>query len=72
MLWSANENRRLLLTIASTQKALNGQSNVFDEVTYIRISLCELCGPRDTLNSPTSAKVNTAKRFRISTTPGGP
>ena len=53
------------LAIGSTQKALIGQFHVFDEVRYIGIRLCELCDPRDTLNSPTSANVNTAKRFKI-------
>jgi len=64
MLRSANENARLLLAIESAQKALTGRSNVFDEVTYIRVSRCELCDPRDTLNSPCSANANTAKRFK--------
>jgi hypothetical protein len=52
MLRSANENARLLLAVESAQKALTGQSNVFDEVAYIRIIRCELCDPPDTLNSP--------------------
>jgi hypothetical protein len=48
------------------------QSNVFDETTYIRISLCELSDPPDTLNSPLLTHVNTAKSFKTTTTPGGP
>src|SRR4051794_11217520 len=32
----SKENARVALAIESAQKALNGQSNVFDEATYIR------------------------------------
>jgi hypothetical protein len=42
------ENAPLFLAIESAQKVLNGQSNVFDEATYIRISLCGLSDPPDT------------------------
>ena len=45
----SKEDARLALAIESAQKALNGQSSVFDEATYIRISLCELSDPPDAL-----------------------
>ena len=45
----SKENARLALAIESAQKALDGESNVFDEATHIRISLCELSDPPDTL-----------------------
>jgi hypothetical protein len=64
----SKENARLFLAIESAQKALNGQCNVFDEATYIRISLCELSDPPDTLNSLLLAHVNTAKSFKTTTT----
>ena len=47
----SKENARLFLATESAQKALNGQSNVFDGATYIRISLYELSDLSDTLNS---------------------
>jgi hypothetical protein len=64
----SKENARLALAIESVQKALNGQSNVFDEATYIRISLCELSDPPDTLRSIVnlSREAKNAPRYRWS------
>jgi len=40
---------RLTLAFESAHKALNGDSNVFDQATYVRIHLCELRDPPDDL-----------------------
>ncbi len=42
-------NARLVLATKSAQKALNGDSNVFDESTYVRIHLCKLSDGPDSL-----------------------
>jgi hypothetical protein len=41
---------RLTLAIESAKKAVNGESNVFDEATHIRIHLCELADPAPELH----------------------
>jgi hypothetical protein len=41
----AKDQARLILATESAQKALHGQSNVFDEATYVRIHLCKLSEP---------------------------
>ncbi len=43
------DQARLVLAIQSALKALHGQSNVFDEATHVRIHLCELSEPPDSL-----------------------
>jgi hypothetical protein len=43
------DQARLALATESAQKALNGQSNVFDEATHVRIHLCELSDPPESL-----------------------
>ena len=43
------DDARLALALKSAHKALNGDSNVFDEATYVRIHLCELRDPPDDL-----------------------
>ena len=43
------DNARLALAIKSAHKALNGDSNVFDEATYVRIHLCQLSDSPDAL-----------------------
>ena len=40
---------RLALAIESAHRAINGRSNVFDEATHIRIHLCELSDPPESL-----------------------
>ena len=45
----AEEKARLVLAIESANKAVHGPSNVFDEATYIRIHLCHLSEPPETL-----------------------
>ena len=44
------DNARLALAIESARKVLNGNSNVFDEATYVRIHLCELSESPDCLS----------------------
>jgi hypothetical protein len=39
----------LALAVESATKALNGESNVFDEATYIRIHICHLKEPPECL-----------------------
>ncbi len=36
---------RLILATESAKKAINGESNIFDEATHIRIHLCEMNDP---------------------------
>ena len=43
------DNARLALAIKSTRRALSGDSNVFEEATYVRIHLCSLSDPPDAL-----------------------
>lgn len=43
------DRARLVLATESAQRALHGRSNVFDEATHIRIHLCELCEPPESL-----------------------
>ncbi len=45
----SKDQARLVLATESAQKALYGPSNVFDEATYIRIHLCELSEPPESL-----------------------
>lgn len=45
----SKESAQLFLAIESAQKALRGDSNVFDEATHIRIGLCELSEPPEAL-----------------------
>lgn len=40
---------QLVLAAQSARNALNGKSNVFDEATHVRIHLCELKEPPDSL-----------------------
>jgi len=44
------DNARVALAIKSAHKALNGDSNVFDEATYVRIHLCGLSESPDALS----------------------
>jgi hypothetical protein len=44
------DQARLVLATESAQRALNGQSNVFDEATHVRIHLCELSEPPEYLS----------------------
>jgi hypothetical protein len=46
----SNDDARLALAIESAHKVLNGDSNVFDEATYVRIHLCELSDFPDALS----------------------
>jgi len=39
------DQARLILAKQSAAKAINGESNVFDQATYIRIHLCKLKDP---------------------------
>jgi hypothetical protein len=39
------DKARLILAKQSAAKAINGESNVFDQATYIRIHLCKLKDP---------------------------
>lgn len=41
----AKDQARLALATESAQRALEGQSNVFEEATHVRIHLCELSEP---------------------------
>jgi hypothetical protein len=41
----AKDDARLVLAADSVTKALQGDSNVFDAATHIRIHLCELAEP---------------------------
>jgi hypothetical protein len=43
------DEARLTLAIESAKRVLNGESDVFDQATYIRIHLCELSDPPDAL-----------------------
>ena len=43
------EKARLILAIESAHRAMNGESNVFDEATHIRIHLYELSDPPEAL-----------------------
>jgi hypothetical protein len=43
------EKARSILAKQSAAKAINGESNVFDQATYIRIHLCELNDPPEEL-----------------------
>ncbi|MDR3738363.1 MAG: hypothetical protein P4L40_05015 [Terracidiphilus sp.] len=43
------DQARLVLATESAQKALDGRSNVFDEATYVRIHLCKLSEPPESL-----------------------
>lgn len=45
----AKDEARLILAIESSQKALDGRSNVFEEATHVRIHLCDLTDPPDAL-----------------------
>jgi hypothetical protein len=45
------EGARLTLAVQSARRVLDGGSNVFDEATYIRIHLCKLSEPPETLKS---------------------
>jgi hypothetical protein len=45
----AKDAARLALAIESANRVLNGQSNVFDEATHVRIHLCELSEPPESL-----------------------
>jgi hypothetical protein len=40
---------RIALAIESAHRALDGQRNVFDEATYVRVHLCELSDPPEDL-----------------------
>jgi hypothetical protein len=62
----SKESARLFLAIESAQRAMNGESNVFDEATHIRISLCELSEPPDALKRivSLSQEANNAPRYR--------
>jgi len=39
----------MALAIESAHRAIHGQSNVFEEATHVRIHLCELSEPPDSL-----------------------
>jgi hypothetical protein len=54
------DQARLVLATESAQKALHGQSNVFEEATHVRIHLCELSEPPESL----SRIVNLSKEAR--------
>jgi hypothetical protein len=56
----AKDKARLTLAVESAQRALDGQSNVFDEATHIRIHLCGLSDPPQSL----SRIVNLSKEAR--------
>jgi hypothetical protein len=43
------DEARLVLATKCAQKALNGESNVFEEATHVRIHLCELKEPPESL-----------------------
>jgi len=43
------DQARLVLATKCAQKALDGESNVFDEATHVRIHLCELKEPPESL-----------------------
>ena len=43
------DQARLVLAAQSARKALNGKSNLFDEATHVRVHLCELTEPPDSL-----------------------
>jgi hypothetical protein len=45
----AKDSARILLATECVQTALDGQSNVFDSATHIRIHLCELSDPPEPL-----------------------
>lgn len=45
----SEDHARLVLATKSAHKALNGDSNVFDEATYVRIHLCKLSDGPDSL-----------------------
>jgi hypothetical protein len=62
----SKEGARLFLAIESAQRAMNGESNVFDEATHIRISLCELSDPPNALKRIVnlSQEANNAPRHR--------
>lgn len=43
------DNARLALAIKAARKVASGESNVFDEATYVRVHLCRLSDPPDVL-----------------------
>ena len=43
------DEARLILAVKSAQKALGEGANVFDQATYIRIHLCKLADPHESL-----------------------
>ena len=45
----AKDEARLILAVESAERALGGRSNVFDEATHVRIHLCELSDPPESL-----------------------
>lgn len=57
---------RLVLAAESAQKAVDGQSNVFDEATHIRIHLCGLSEPPEPLRRivSLSSEASDAPRIR--------
>ena len=62
----AKDKARLILAIESAQKALDGRSNVFNEATHIRIHLCELSEPPESLKRivTLSKEAENASRLR--------
>src|ERR1700722_5351560 len=45
----SRDKASLFLAVESATRALNGESNVFDEATYIRIHICHLDKPPECL-----------------------
>jgi len=45
----AKDVEQLALAVESANRALNGQSNVFDEATHVRVHLCRLSEPPESL-----------------------
>ncbi len=56
----ARDAARFALAVESARRAINGQSNVFDEATHVRVHLCELSEPPESL----SRIVNLSKEAR--------
>ena len=46
----AKDTARLILATESVKRAINGESNIFDEAAHIRIHLCELKDPAPELH----------------------
>jgi hypothetical protein len=61
----AKDVAQLTLAVESANGALNGQSNVFDEATHVRMHLCRLSEPPESLRQIVSLSKEAGKAPRF-------